>query len=183
MAIRQYICPIETRREQNSDGSLGLFIRAPWIFLDRGIRPHRCMDYGPMVILEADTTVAQHNQLIAQSGVYGFPIAEGGAVDAPAVRTRLEASGFPGDLIEASHTVRGAIFRIRAMCRFRQCLRGRGAVELDEVPPLGTLVREWPAERRAVLEELAGRTIAGSETIRSVFLDIVRSRFLDGAPA
>ena len=183
MPVRKYIVPIETRREVNSDGSLGLFIRAPWLLLDMGLRPHECMDFRDLVICSADVTNAQHTAISGTPGVFSFPLLDSASVSVASLRTFLNARGIPGEIIEDGATSRRAMFRIRNMCRVRQILCGRRLVEVDEDLPLNTQVSALTQARRDALRELAGRDLAGSETLRAVFAASVTRRDGNGAPA
>lgn len=104
MTIRFYLVPVIGTGANMEDA------RRPAYFAGSGIR-YSCRDYGlmPVMLVCADTTTQQHNNIIANSDVTAIPTNIDNNITAgalTAVREALENLRIPGNWVDTSHTYR-----------------------------------------------------------------------------
>jgi hypothetical protein len=170
MAVRFYLCPIETITDAR-----GRTVRRPAYYTAAGISRIEMNDYGnePTCLLAADVTPAQHTALVANADVSAFPVDLDSLVGAnlATVKTALESKNLPADDVTANTPYRIilrwiiAIFSITTSSPLFD-----GVVTLDTT--LGQLTATQRAELKASAES-SGYSTAGL-TLQSTIREALR---------
>lgn len=184
MAQRFYLVPIETIG--NRRGPMYIQWSAPGLPADPAdldIGPWSMMDYGfaPFgLILAHDISQANHDALILNTDVYGFPEALDQAIDPQDnLDTFFEAIGIPTDWLQPGNTYLEFLRQMSAMFQFNQRYGGIAADQsgelhslINDAGGLDTRYNQWTAQTQswfdATLESFGYPPKVGNPSLRQL---------------